>query len=176
MKKTMLPVLIALPLTALAQVDRTGPVIMATHLMAQFYDVPESAVSVEIEQHSKLTATAFAKAPGGHVCEFDMAAIEKDAMAQYRWGVGDMRCKQNSEGNVSADEAALQRAKRLAAYAAKASQAVAHVDALIAAEEAAYRAVDTAQADAKAKRQAREAAQVAAVTAVAEAERAKQSH
>lgn len=177
MKKTTLALLATLPLTALAQVDRTGPVAVATNLMAQFYDVPESAVSVEIEQRTKFTATALAKAPGGHVCVFDMAAIEKDAKAQYRWGVAGTRCKQTSEADIPArDSAAVERAKRVAAYAAKASQAVAQVDAHIRAEEAAYRAVATAEADARAKREAREAAQAAALSAVVEAEQAKQSH
>lgn len=92
MKKTMLALLATLPLTALAQVDRTGPVAVATNLMAQFYDVPESAVSVEIEEHSEFTATALATAPGGHTCIFEMAAVEKDAKSQYRWGASGTRC------------------------------------------------------------------------------------
>lgn len=94
MKTTTLALLATLPLSALAQADRTGPVALATNLMAQFYDVPESAVSVEIEQHTKFTATALAKAPGGHVCVFDMAAIEKDAGGDFRWGAAGTRCKQ----------------------------------------------------------------------------------
>lgn len=93
MKNTMLTLLVALPLTSLAQADRAGPDAVAANLMAQFYDVPQSAVSVEVEQHSKFNATVLAKAPGGHACVFEMAAIEKDANAKYRWGVGGTRCK-----------------------------------------------------------------------------------
>ncbi len=97
MKKTILPLLVALPLTALAQVDRAGPVAVATNLMAQFYDVPESAVSVQVDQRTKFTATAQASAPGGHVCVFDMAAIQKGAQAGYRWGVAGTRCKRDNQ-------------------------------------------------------------------------------
>ncbi|MHB2250824.1 hypothetical protein ACX64O_28705 (plasmid) [Pseudomonas fitomaticsae] len=93
MTKTMLALLTTLPLAAFAQVDRNGPEAVATNLMAQFYDVPESAVSVQVEQRTQFTATAQASAPGGHACFFDMAAIEKDAQAGYRWGVAGTRCK-----------------------------------------------------------------------------------
>lgn len=97
MKKITLALLATLPLTAFAQVDRKGPEAVATNLMAQFYDVPESAVSVQVDQRTKFTATALASASGGHVCVFDMAAIEKDAQAGYRWGVAHTRCKRTGE-------------------------------------------------------------------------------
>ena len=93
MKSTMLGLMVALPLTALAQVDRASPEGVATNLMAQFYDVPESEISVEVEQRTKFTATVLASAPGGHACEFKMAAIEKGEKAQYRWGAASTRCK-----------------------------------------------------------------------------------
>lgn len=96
MTKTMLALLATLPLAAFAQVDRNGPEAVATNLMAQFYDVPESAVSVQIEQRTQFTATAQASAPGGHVCVFDMAAIERDTQG-YRWGVAGTRCKRPDE-------------------------------------------------------------------------------
>lgn len=89
----MLTLLVALPFTALAQADRSGPGAVAANLMAQFYDVPQSEVSVEVKQHSEFSATVLASAPGKHVCVFDMAAIQRDANAQYRWGVGGTRCK-----------------------------------------------------------------------------------
>jgi len=91
--KKMLILLAALPFTAHAQADLAGPEAVATNLMAQFYDVPQSAVSVEVEQHSEFTATVLASVPGKQTCKFEMAAIEKDANAQIRWGVGGTRCQ-----------------------------------------------------------------------------------
>ncbi|AYN18960.1 hypothetical protein CHR29_27985 (plasmid) [Pseudomonas monteilii] len=73
--------------------EEQGPAPVAANLTAQFYDVAESAVDIQVLQQSALAATVVATAPGGHVCTYEMVPAPADSQAPHGWLIAHTSCK-----------------------------------------------------------------------------------
>ncbi|HDS1779025.1 TPA: hypothetical protein QEM49_003554 [Pseudomonas putida] len=74
-----------------------GPAPVAANITAQFYDVAEGAVDIQVLQQSALAATVVAIAPGGHVCTYDLVPAPAETQVQHGWLIAHTSCK--SEGS-----------------------------------------------------------------------------
>lgn len=70
-----------------------GPVPLAIIFMTQFYEVPVTAVQVEVVKQNPAAATVRAVARG-HACTFDAAPLTS---GKARWGASSMQCEAVSE-------------------------------------------------------------------------------
>jgi hypothetical protein len=76
-----------------APAEEQGPAPVAANITAQFYDVAEEAVDIQVLQQSALAATVVAPAPGGHVCTYDLVQAPADSQAPHGWLIAHTSCK-----------------------------------------------------------------------------------
>ena len=79
--------------TVSAAAEESGPASIAANLTAQFYDVAEEAVEVDVLQQTALTATVVASAPGGHTCTFQMVPAPAETAVPHGWLIAHTSCK-----------------------------------------------------------------------------------
>lgn len=73
--------------------EEQGPAPVAANMTAQFFDVAEAAVDIQVLQQSALAATVVATAPGGHVCTYDLVQAPADSQAPHGWLIAHTSCK-----------------------------------------------------------------------------------
>ncbi|WP_060512832.1 hypothetical protein [Pseudomonas sp. NBRC 111124] len=77
--------------------EEQGPAPIAANLTAQFYDVAEETVDIQVLRQTPLAATVVATAPGGHECTYDLVPAPAETQVQHGWLIAHTSCK--SEGS-----------------------------------------------------------------------------
>lgn len=92
-----------------------NPKYLPINMMAQFYDVPEHQVSVEVVKQTPQTATVIASVPRGHRCTFELVRAPSGVNVPSGWLTAAPECVTRGAGGIPViDGAALEQARKAA--------------------------------------------------------------